>query len=128
MVPSVRYLLRAMVSQCGKQRNYPPIFAQRRSFKRFGGVTIHSSATYELVLPANVAPQLDPTTFPESVRLPSYAHTGTPDESLKPSLEEVHSDEEIGRIRTACRLAREVLTAVGKTIKPGLTTGIAIDW
>ncbi len=75
-----------------------------------------------VVLPGNVSPQLQPQDIPPHVPLPPHARDPS---ALAPSPQEpeVKGQDEIRRMRAACRLAREVLDSVGATASvPGTTT------
>lgn len=64
-------------------------------------------------------------TIPEGVEKPDYADTGVPKSELdykRNNTIPVHGEEEIRKMRKVCRMAREVLDAAARAIKPGVTT------
>ena len=90
-----------------------------RSFGSGGG-----GASYDVVLPHRTSPQVDPDVIPKQVLLPSYARSGRPDYSGRPSSAECHPEETVAKIRAACALAKALLTEAGMIIKPGVSTGV----
>jgi len=56
---------------------------------------------------------------PEGIPRPEYAESGKPSET---PVQETLSGERLERMRRACRAAAEVLDAVGKLVRPGITT------
>lgn len=59
---------------------------------------------------------------PEGIARPEYWETGNPVSERKNSTIPVHTAEEIAKMRTVCRMAREVLDAAARAVKPGVTT------
>lgn len=68
------------------------------------------------VRPGRVSPMLD---VPASIGRPPYVLGSLPVTS--PSFQ-IHSGEALERLRYACRVAAEVLEAVGEQVRPGVTT------
>ena len=62
------------------------------------------------------APRRDP---PEGVIGPEYVHTGMPDSRPVPA---IRTQDEIARLRIACRHAAAVLASVAALVRPGITT------
>jgi methionyl aminopeptidase len=75
------------------------------------------------VKPFPVTPRF--TDMPLHIKLPDYALTGVPksEEALKSNNTiKVLNREQIEKMRTVCKLARQVLDIAGAAIKPGITT------
>lgn len=64
--------------------------------------------------------------IPEHIKLPDYAYTGIPvsEDTVKgtTTLSMLNSEEEIEKMRTVCRLSREVLNEAVAAVRPGITT------
>jgi len=76
--------------------------------------------------PAFVTPQMK---VEPSIRVPDYHETGIPTSEMAARAQEtihIHTDEEIEKMRVACRLGREVIDIAGKFLKVGVT-GDEID-
>jgi methionyl aminopeptidase len=62
---------------------------------------------------------------PDKIEKPDWALDGTPkiepDSDLQKRVE-IKTPEQIERMRETCRIAREVLDAAARIIKPGITT------
>jgi methionyl aminopeptidase len=72
--------------------------------------------------PARVTPD---RSLPESILRPDYWHTGQPRaEAQHPARDNppLLTPEQIGRMRTACVLGREILDAAHRAVRPGVTT------
>jgi methionyl aminopeptidase len=89
---------------CGSGRKFKRCHGDQRRLRR-------PPVTMGTVSPRNEVP-------PEIVR-PAYALGSQPSVS---SRVEVHSGASLERLRVACRVAAEVLEAVGEAVKPGVTT------
>lgn len=64
-------------------------------------------------------------TVPATIRRPDYADTGKPESEIRIKSNntiEVHTPEQIEKIKRACRLGREVLDIAAAMVKPGVTT------
>lgn len=71
-------------------------------------------------------PQSPKRTVPGHLSLPDYALTGVPhsEDAVKgtSNLSILHDPKDIAKMRTVCRMARQVLQEAGKIIRPGITT------
>lgn len=56
---------------------------------------------------------------PEHIERPDYARTG---QVATPTTPQIHDDESLGRLRSACRIAAEILQLTGRAVEPGITT------
>ena len=83
----------------------------------------NDGTSYDVVLTHSTSLQVHPDVIPNGVLLPSYARSGRPDYSGRPTSAECHSEETVAKIRAACALAKALLTEAGAIIKPGMTTG-----
>ena len=70
---------------------------------------------YSVVMPEKVSPI---RSVPTHIVKPPYVST-TPGKDACPSQIEIHSPEQIGKIKEACRLARKVLDLTAKELKVG---------
>ncbi len=68
------------------------------------------------VRPGKISPK---RTVPDSIPRPDYALSGTPGRG---SGRTVRTDEEIVRMRRACKAAAKILRLAGEFVKPGITT------
>jgi methionyl aminopeptidase len=69
------------------------------------------------------AGRLSPTrTVPDDIGRPPYAETGDPPEDAANDEPTVKSADVLDRMRRSCRLAADVLVAVGQAVQPGVTT------
>lgn len=83
-----------------------------------------SDASYKVVLPGTVSPQVRPDEFARAVPLPFYARTGRLATNRRQEDDDphLHSAEEVDRIRRACALAKKILVQAGEAIRVGVTT------
>lgn len=72
---------------------------------------------YAIVTPGNVSPKLH---VPDHIEKPTYYYDGNP--QVGPEIPEIKSDAQIAKMRDSCRLAANILKAVGDTVKVGMTT------
>ena len=70
----------------------------------------------QLLRPGTVGPRRP---VPEAIARPDYVATGAPVRGTEPM---VKSPDVIERMRTACRIARDVLAETGAAVAPGVTT------
>ena len=112
-------------------RNFVRHFSRKRwDDGSTGSTTTHwFKQNYEIVMPAFVSPKTLFTDLPKNISLPSYAESGIPpsEESLGTS-PEIKSPEDIIKMRESCQLAKMVLEAAGKLVKPGVTTQMIDDF
>ncbi len=62
---------------------------------------------------------------PENIQRPEWASSGRPQQEMVSEWQtsvEIKSAEQIARLRHACKVARDVLDAAARAIKPGVTT------
>ncbi|XP_065884830.1 methionine aminopeptidase 1-like isoform X2 [Dysidea avara] len=79
---------------------------------------------FQFTGPLRPFPKTPTRTVPAHIGRPDYADTGIPitEQLARQSCSiKVLSADEIAKMRTVCRLAREVLDEAGKAIKPGVT-------
>ena len=90
-----------------------------RKFKRCHRTAPPTSRPARPIEPGRLSP---PRTVPPAIARPDYAETGEPGLPLRLAAADLVDPDRIGRMRTACRAAAEVLSEVGVAIAPGVTT------
>ena len=110
-------------------RNCVRHFSRKRWDEGSSTTTHWFKQNYEIVMPAFVSPKTLFTDLPKNISLPPYAQSGIPpsEESLGTS-PEVKSPEDIIKMRESCQLAKMVLEAAGKLVKPGVSTQMIDDF
>ena len=104
---------------CGSGRKYKRCHEPRDRLARLQGKPLESAlATIDRVMPGTVSPQ---KRMPAEILAPEYALNGKPGKAR--GGEPIKSEDQLARMRTACRTARTVLERVSDAVKPGVTTG-----